>query len=97
MNNVVCHCNLPVKTCVSKSANNPNRAFYACPHPKDQQCKFFAWVDEAPRGGARTSAAPAAQAPINQGGLLIQETLARLEEKLDLILTHQSGAPQTGF
>ena len=35
---------------VQKEGPNKGRTFYCCGAPRDQQCGFFQWTDEEPRG-----------------------------------------------
>lgn len=38
---------LPAKVCrVKKSGSNKGRAFYVCPLPRTEQCKYFMWKDQ---------------------------------------------------
>ena len=54
---VNCNCGQPsAKRTVQKEGNNKGRQFYCCPKPRDEQCGFFQWEDEA---GAGPAAGPA--------------------------------------
>ena len=49
-----CTC-APASRSVSRQTNKPGanqgRWFYTCGKPRDEQCGFFSWTDETPRGG----------------------------------------------
>ena len=54
---VNCNCGQPsAKRTVQKEGSNKGRQFYCCPKPRDEQCGFFQWEDEA---GAGPAAGPA--------------------------------------
>uniref|UniRef100_A0A3B3TBR1 DNA topoisomerase n=1 Tax=Paramormyrops kingsleyae TaxID=1676925 RepID=A0A3B3TBR1_9TELE len=45
----MCNCNEPATMrTVAKDGPNKGRAFHTCSKPRDRQCGFFQWADEAP-------------------------------------------------
>ena len=67
---------LPAKVCrVKKTGSNKGRAFYVCPLPRSEQCKYFMWKDQhvahavaAFLGTAASSVDTALTAGITGGG-----------------------------
>ncbi|XP_067670945.1 5'-3' DNA helicase ZGRF1-like [Haliotis asinina] len=57
--NPPCKCGIPSKLVqVRKEGPNKGRFFYACEAPRNQQCKFFQWMDQpSSTGGGKTSSA----------------------------------------
>ncbi|GAB1288100.1 Protein ZGRF1 [Apodemus speciosus] len=50
-NSPSCHHNQPAKlVMVKKEGPNKGRLFYTCDKPKDNQCKFFKWLEEVTPG-----------------------------------------------
>ncbi|XP_051021655.1 protein ZGRF1 [Acomys russatus] len=50
-NSPSCHHNQPAKlVMVKKEGSNKGRLFYTCDRPKDRQCRFFKWLEEAAPG-----------------------------------------------
>ena len=52
---VICDCgeSAALRT-VSKEGSNQGRSFYCCPRPREQQCNFFLWADDASTNGNST-------------------------------------------
>lgn len=54
VDNIFCHCGLPVKQFTSWTETNPGRRFYRCPRPQGHvQCQYFAWIDSPIYGRGR--------------------------------------------
>lgn len=50
---IVCTCGEPARSLtVQKEGPNKGRVFYACPKPRDSQCKFFQWADDESGGSS---------------------------------------------
>ncbi|CAJ1423666.1 unnamed protein product, partial [Effrenium voratum] len=48
---------------VKKEGPNKGRYFFACPRPREQQCDFFAWADQAPKPTRPTADAGTPRTP----------------------------------
>ncbi|KAL4589995.1 hypothetical protein LXL04_002911 [Taraxacum kok-saghyz] len=44
----LCHCNLPPRTCTSKTKDNPGKKFRVCPNSlkPGKKCHYWEWVEE---------------------------------------------------
>ncbi|KAL4587362.1 hypothetical protein LXL04_000231 [Taraxacum kok-saghyz] len=44
----LCHCNLPPRTCTSKTKDNPRKKFRVCPNSlkPGKKCHYWEWVEE---------------------------------------------------
>lgn len=52
---IMCNCGQPAaQRQVNKAGPNQGRSFYCCAKPKEQQCNFFQWADDAQNTGGST-------------------------------------------